>query len=337
MSEAVARVPGVAKSVTTPPIIGVGLSMETWARSCSGEESGAAVACGPMWALQCEFPTVSWALMAQPLADSLVIPERSWRAAPGDLYRWDRAMGALSQQPSWLVVQGDDESHTLGDTAREILTRYQRLVPRTNAASESPVFRKVLSGHRALHDLSLPLVRADYEHSLDVWQWVLRLAPCAGLAVQLAALFHDVERLVSEAERRVEHLVADYQSFKNAHAEAGAKLATRVLEGCSVDSATVAEVARLIHEHELRRPALGGDAGLLADADALSFFSLNSPGFADYYGAEHTQKKVRYSLARMSSGAVRRLAAVRLREDVRVHLVEAAQVEMQATLRQVAI
>jgi hypothetical protein len=66
---------------------------------------------------------------------------------------------------------------------------------------------------------------------------------------------------------------------------------------------------------------------VLADADALSFFSLNSPGFADYYGAEHTRKKVRYTLGRMSSGAVRRLTSIRLRDDIRHELSEAARRE----------
>jgi hypothetical protein len=312
------------------PIVGVGLTLGAWARSSASEKSDAAS--GSMWALQCEFPSVPWAVVAQPLDGALVISERSWRDAPADFQGWDRAMGSLCEQPRWLIVQGEAESRTLGETAREILTRYQRLVPRTNAASSTALFRAVLSGHRALHDLSLPLVRADYDHALDVWQWVLRLAPFASLPLQLAALFHDVERLVTEAEYRIEHNAPDYQAFKDAHAAQGAKLAVHALEAFGVDGESAARVGRLIQEHELRQPARGGDAGLLADADALSFFSLNSPGFADYYGSEHTQKKVRYSLARMSPGAVRRLANVRLREDVRRHLVEAAQAELHVTL-----
>jgi hypothetical protein len=335
MSETLAGELGNNHPAATLPIIGVGLSMEAWAQTCAEKGSSTAAASRPIWALQCEFPTVPWALMAIPLDDALVIPERSWRAPPNDLYEWDRAVGALAEKPRWLVVQGEDESRTLGDTALEILTRYQRLVPRTNPASASDVFREVLARHRRLHDLSLPLVRADYEHALDVWQWVLRLVPFASLAVQLAALFHDVERLVTEAERRIEHLAPDYQAFKNAHAAEGARLAAQVLQASGVEAGTVAEVAHLIREHELSRPTYGGDAGLLADADALSFFSLNSLGFADYYGPEHLQKKVRYSLARMSSGAVRRLAFVRLREDVRLQLLEAAQHEMCSTLEQV--
>jgi hypothetical protein len=337
MGEAVARVLGERESAVAAPIIGVGLSMAEWARSCTSEDPVAVSASGPMWALQCEFPTVLWALMALPLDDALVIPERSWRATATDLYEWDRELGVVHTEPRWLVVQGDEDSRTLGATARQILTRYQRLVPRTNAASAGALFRGVLGGHRVLHDLSLPLVRADYDHALDTWQWVLRLSPFAGLTVQLAALFHDVERLVTKAERRIEHPVPGAPGSSDACAEVGAKLAAQVLEGCDIDAGTVANVACLVREHELRRSASGGDAGLLADADALSFFSLSSPGFADHHGQEQLQKKVSYTLARMSSRAVRRLADVRLREDVRCHLVEAARAEVKSTVRQLLV
>jgi hypothetical protein len=314
--------PGLAR-----PIRGVGLSLPAWASAGSDEGDAAFPAGCPMWSLVWEFPAVPWALMAQPPRGALVIPERAWRS-PADLYAWDRAVGALAAQPRWLVVRGEEGSTTLGDTAREILTRYQRLVPRTNAASSGATFRRVLAAHQSLHDQSLPLVRADYDHALDVWQWVLRLAPNAGLELQLAALFHDIERLVSEPTRRIEHRAADYRAFKHAHAEAGAKLAADALDACGVERACIDAVARLIHDHE--RPswsASSSEAAVLADADALSFFSLNSPGFADYYGAEHTRKKVRYTLGRMSSGAVRRLTSIRLRDDIRHELSEAARRE----------
>lgn len=306
------------------PIRGVALSLPAWAGASTEVAAPFAEGCS-MWSLVWEFPSVRWAVSAQPLAGALVIPERAWRS-PADLYAWDRAIGALTGQPRWLVVRGEEGSMTLGDTAREILTRYQRLVPRSNGASSSATFRRVLAAHQALHDLTLPLVSADYDHALDVWQWVLRLAPGAGVELQLAALFHDVERLVSEPKQRIEHRAPDYRAFKDAHAEAGAALAASVLAGCGVERTCREAVARLIREHE--RPswsASSSEAAVLSDADALSFFSLNSPGFADYYGAEHTRKKVRYTLGRMSSDAVRRLGTIRLRDDIRHELSEAAR------------
>jgi hypothetical protein len=130
------------------------------------------------------------------------------------------------------------------------------------------------------------------------------------LPVQLAALFHDIERLVSEPDVRVEHHAADYQSFKDAHAGEGARMASLVLQAASIDSVTRRSTAELVAGHERR--GVGADRTLLNDADALSFFSLNSPGFLRYYGEAHTRKKVAYTLRRMSAAARARLAGIRL-------------------------
>jgi hypothetical protein len=205
--------------------------------------------------------------------------------------------------------------------ALEVAQRYQRLWPRQNQHSRSEAFARVLRLHRDLHDLSLPLVRADYEHALDVWQWVLRLAPDANLTLQLAALFHDIERLQSEATKRVEQHAQDYLAFKRAHARRGAHRVAALL--AEVAPAQASPVAQLVARHE--QPEDDPALRVLNDADALSFFALNSAGFLAYYGPAHTEKKVRYTLARISSEQARaRLATLRLEPFIR------------STLRQVA-
>lgn len=221
--------------------------------------------------------------------------------------RLDELAGLAGGGPWRLDLAADRER--LPDMALEVLTRCQRLVGRRNAASSTPLFDRVLERHRALHDLGKPLVRADWAHAVDVWQWVIRLDPDAGLAVQLAALFHDVERLVSEADVRVEHRAADYQAFKDEHARRGAELADEALAAAGVDAATRDQTARLIAGHER-------DRSLLSDADALSFFSLNSPGYLDYFGPEAARKKIAWTLARLRPEARERLDTVRLRPDV---------------------
>jgi hypothetical protein len=180
-------------------------------------------------------------------------------------------------------------------------------------------FDAVLSRHRELHDLSKPLVRADYEHALDTWRWVLALQPDAGLAVQLAALFHDIERLASEADVRVEHFAADYQEFKDRHARVGAAWTDEILGELGIAPAVRKAAVSLVGRHE-RPPETGepdaADLALLNDADALSFFALNSPGYWSYYGPEATARKVAWTLERMRPEARRRLAGMRLHPEV---------------------
>ncbi|HEX3529978.1 MAG TPA: DUF4202 family protein [Thermoanaerobaculia bacterium] len=274
----------------------------------------------PWGMLAAEFPHVELASgVPRSKVPDLFITAEQWKSRNFNFYELDRRLDALIEShdgPFGLVLVGWGDE--LVRTAREVLTRCQRATDRRNEASRCPLFDRLLSRHREIHDLAKPLVRADYNHALDTWHWVLRLAPDAGLAVQLAALFHDVERLTSEADvriERIEHQAADYQAFKDRHAACGAELAETFLGEAGVGAGTRRRAARLIAAHE--RPAEGGhrDAAavaLLNDADALSFFSLNSVGYLDYYGLEQTRKKVGYTLRRLRPEARRHLCGMRL-------------------------
>jgi hypothetical protein len=227
---------------------------------------------------------------------------------------------ALDSQVAELSVRGPVSLRLAGPSAfaagvgQEVLTRYQRFMDRRNRASSGLMFERVLSVHRELHDLHKPLVRADYEHALDTWCWMLRLDDAASLAAQVAALFHDVERLVTEADARIEHQAPSYQEFKDAHAQRGAALARAALAATGIDEEEKDRVDHLIRWHE--RPERDAEVALLNDADALSFFSLNSADFLDYFGPEHTRRKVAYTWRRLRPEARARLGQIRYHPEV---------------------
>jgi hypothetical protein len=247
---------------------------------------------------------------------SLLLPVAEWESNFFNFYDFDGRLDALAEQsdgPFVVEILGGEE---LPRTAREVLTRCQRWMDRRNDASRGELFDRVLKRHRRAHDLAKPLVRADYNHALDTWQWALRLDPEADLAVQLAALLHDVERLATEADARIEHRADDYQAFKDGHAARGAELAGALLAEAGIDAGTRRRTARLIAAHERAAAPGDPDAGaiaLLNDADALSFFSLNSVGYLDYFGPEATRRKVAYTLRRLRPEARRHLDGMGLR------------------------
>lgn len=260
-------------------------------------------------ALAAEFPSVFFRFDDAGPPD---LQASEWNRPDFDTWSFDCRIDELASDSFTLRI--DDDAARPG-FALEVMNRCQRHVGRRNRHSQGQLFTRVLRRHRALHDLDKPLVRADYNHALDVWQWLLRLEPDAPLSLQLAALFHDVERLASEADARVEHLAADYQAFKDAHARAGAAMTDAVLAEVGVAASVRADVAALIAAHE--RKSDDAAVAVLNDADALSFFSLNSSGYADYFGPEQTRKKVAYTLNRLRPAARARLSSVRLRPDVR--------------------
>ena len=226
-----------------------------------------------------QFPSVSITTTDENVAEEIRIRANEWRRRDFDVYRFD---------------------YEIDRAGVEDLTLH---------------FERALAAFRGLHDLAKPLVRADYNHALYTWQWLLRLQPDAPLALQLAALFHDIERLDSEADVRIEHRAPDYIAFKQLHAARGAEKACMILEQCGVDSNTRGRVAELITQHE-QRSTEDVEVAVLNDADALSFFSLNSTGFADYYGPAHTRRKLSYTLARLGTAARGHLSSIHLRSDV---------------------
>ncbi|HEX2121369.1 MAG TPA: DUF4202 family protein [Thermoanaerobaculia bacterium] len=242
-----------------------------------------------------------------------------WARADFDTWSFDCSVDALAREPFTLCIADDrgDRHFPL-----QVLNRCQRLVDRRNRHSQGQLFDRLLRHHRRLHDVAKPLVRADYNHALDVWQWVLRLAPDASLPLQIAALFHDVERLVSEADTRVEHLAPDYQQFKDAHAAKGAEMTRETLAAAGVGEPVGERAAEIVARHERRSD--DAEVALLNDADALSFFSLNSSGYADYFGPEQTRRKVAYTWRRMRDGARAKLGQLRVRPDLGAMLEEMA-------------
>jgi hypothetical protein len=285
-------------------------------------------------ALAREFPTVTVQVDAETVhdpTDAAGTSDASVAAAAIDVGRWndhrqpfepfDAVAEAMAQSPSGtLSVQAAESLPAAERAALELLTRWQWLIGRRNEASSTPEFDSVLERLANLYAVDKPLVRADYVHALDTWQWLLRLDPRAGAAVQMAALLHDVERLESEADARVEHRAPDYVRFKTRHAHRGARMAYDVLESCGVGSALRARTTLLVRDHE--SPGHDAERGLLNDADALSFFSRNSAGYADYFGPAQTRRKIAYTLGRMREAARERLTTVRLRDDVERLLVE---------------
>lgn len=217
-----------------------------------------------------------------------------WRGLTWDPERFDRDL--LVRVPAsgdTLWVIGPFVPNTLR-VVYEVLSRYQLLVQRRNMHSNKALFAAIVERHRALFDLSKPLVRADYFHALDTWQWTLRLRSTASLEVQVAALFHDLERLVAPGE--------------------GGNFAARFLSQTGVSPTDCARIAQLVDEHE--SPGTDAELALLSDASALSFFSLDSARFIDYHGEAHTETKTTLLLRRLRKESVPRLRTLKLRADI---------------------
>jgi hypothetical protein len=139
-------------------------------------------------------------------------------------------------------------------------------------------------------------VPEDPQHSLDTRRWVLRLDPKADMALQIAALAHDIDRGVSRiTDNKMKQ--DDYARYKQEHALRSAQNIKQILEDEGCDKEFVDHVFNIVKNHET-----GGDpeSDLLRNADSISYFDTMICGYYGRYGKEKTQKKIIFMYNRTS-------------------------------------
>ncbi|HVU50097.1 MAG TPA: hypothetical protein VHL80_05395 [Polyangia bacterium] len=252
-----------------------------------------------------------------------------WAGDEYDLLALDdevwRCIGRRGRCELRLVDDGADLDR-LAESALQLALRFQRFDSSTNPASATPFFQQILAAHEAMFDRRLPLVAAEHDHALDTWRWVLRLEPHASLSLQLAALLHD-----AGASPMIRGPDDDLAS-RRAEAEASARAVVGMLESLSTPPPLVERTRVLIAAHEgtassePREPA----AALLANADALSFFSLGAAGFARHFGLARTARAVAHGLRRLDVEGHSWLARLKLPRTIRALVLEALAEESAA-------
>jgi hypothetical protein len=251
--------------------------------------------------LEQEFPTIRVSRVEAPTGQ-VTFDDFAWRGS-FDFSRFDEIIE--QRRPVGTIgVRGDDSA----GVACEMLTRYQRFIVRRNEASSTVVFDDVLTLHAALYDSELEV---ELAHALDAWQWTLRLDPDASLAVQVAALFHDLERLDKDAQERMEHRAPERGRDMGPRSPAWRRMAS-LLEEAGLSAGAIAHVEEILAGAEPR----AHDMSILDEADALSFLSLESSRYADHFGLAQTRRKVTHTIGRLGPRAREKLALVRLRPDI---------------------
>jgi len=140
--------------------------------------------------------------------------------------------------------------------------------------------------------------KTEYDHSQSVWQWVLKLKPDADIALQIAALGHDIDRSFKDY-RKTKAKFATYDEYKKEHALQSAKITCDILRKYNFDEITIDKVKNLIENHEVGGE---GDVEILMEADSITFFNDLS-----HYQQTHTQEetidKIKFMYNRLNDKA----------------------------------
>jgi len=155
-------------------------------------------------------------------------------------------------------------------------------------------------------------------HSINTLEWLLKLAPDADMALQIAALGHDIERSVEDRKVKAANF-STFDEYMEAHALNSAEILTEIMEECGVDQELTEEVAFLVSRHET-----GGGERLdfLVNADVLSFFQVCLPLYYDRKGTELTKKRMVWGYKKLSKELRRKVAEIEFIDEELRNLVE---------------
>ena len=140
--------------------------------------------------------------------------------------------------------------------------------------------------------------KTEYSHLYSVWQWVLKLKPDADIALQLAALGHDIDRSIEDRRKKREDF-AIYDEYKKEHALLSAQIMYDILRKHGFDETTIAKVKYLIENHEIGGE---GDVEILKEADSIAYFN-NLSHYQQTHTQEQTIDKIRFMYNRLNDKA----------------------------------
>lgn len=166
-------------------------------------------------------------------------------------------------------------------------------------------------------------IDGEKEHARVVSGWLEKLTKNPSVALRIAALFHDVDRIITpnvgggfKGDRRSRK----YQEHKKAHAKRGADYICPKLLEHGVDAQLVDRVEFLIVHHDDTGPEVessqDGELNLIVAADSLAFFTSIAPRLYDEEGEERLKDKILFMIGKMPSFARELLSSQKLENDI---------------------
>ena len=150
-------------------------------------------------------------------------------------------------------------------------------------------------------------IDGEKAHSLAVYNWIIKIDKNAPLALQITALFHDVDRIVNPgvgAGFKGDRTSIDYIAHKKAHAKRSADYICPILIKEGFDEQLVKRIEFLILHHDDPGNEVESindkDLHTLVNSDSLAFFDTIAQKLYKIEGEDRLKDKVRYMIRKMS-------------------------------------
>lgn len=166
-------------------------------------------------------------------------------------------------------------------------------------------------------------IDGEKEHARSVLRWVKKLEKNPSEELQLAALFHDIDRVVTPGVGggfKGDRKSKAYENHKKAHAKRSADYITPLLLENRVNSNSADRIKFLIYHHDDTGKKVDSfkdnDLNILVAADSLAFFTSIAPKLYIVEGEKRLRDKVRFMVEKMPKFAISVLSSEKLANPV---------------------
>ena len=158
-------------------------------------------------------------------------------------------------------------------------------------------------------------IKGEKLHAFDVLEWIEKLNPNASMPLKLAALFHDVDRIITpgagggfKGDRNSE----TYENHKKMHAKRSAEFIIPLLKEIVKDEKMIEEVNFLINHHDDTGAEVeeikNTELNYMVAADSFAFFTTVAPKLYAAEGKERIKDKVKFMIEKMPEFARKMLS-----------------------------
>ena len=166
-------------------------------------------------------------------------------------------------------------------------------------------------------------INGEKLHALDVLGWINKLNPKAATSLKLAALFHDVDRIVTPLAGggfKGDRNSKKYEKHKKMHAARSAKFIIPLLKKIIDNKKIIKETKFLIIHHDDTGEEVekykNQDLNFIVAADSFSFFTAVAPKLYAAEGKERIKDKIRFMVEKMPEFARKMLKKQKLKNII---------------------
>lgn len=185
------------------------------------------------------------------------------------------------------------------------------------------LFNRVLEDNRHRDKEIQQGIEGERKHAQEVLGWIKKLRRKPPLPLKIAALFHDIDRVVTpgvgsgfSGDRKSK----EYFLHKKAHAKRSADYICQKLEDVGIGKNIISKTRFLIEHHDDTLEEVESykdrDLEILVAADTFSWFSTTGVKLLKVEGKDRALDKLRFMLGKTPKFALKLLSRVKIKEPV---------------------